>query len=382
MALFLLAVLVCFFAIAGFDHPVYPEKAIFSDNFESYVSTYQLEKAYADWEDGAQLEISLENTQADGSGNAMRIKVLGPNPYDGQKSGSIYHSLPLFSRNWTDAAGVSFWISNPSDDVLWLTFNFKEAYNEYWSVASGMPFLLSGKDGAYIQSQCQYGNLVIPAQFTGKVVIPLGSFSVPEWNTARGDQILQTRSIESYAIGIALNNDYPRVFYFDTFEVLRSDEVPVAIDGEVVIRIPDSGEHLETYTVRIGFEDEKVEGSWKVETLSNPGLSMDMSGVLTIPVGSVDEVISVVFTSVENGTEKKVSLPVKLVSGKMTPANSYGDEETNAIPSELLEKTEYEQFAADFETWALEHRPLFVTISVFLVVLVIYMLSNLQNRLK
>ncbi len=113
------------------------EKPIFIEGFEEYNTTYQLNKAFSVWNDGANLKVFLETDTVNDGGYSIRVDVLGPNPYDGQKSGSIYHSLPFLSRNWTNAAGIAFWVKNPSADPLWLTFNFKEAYNEYWSVTPG-----------------------------------------------------------------------------------------------------------------------------------------------------------------------------------------------------------------------------------------------------
>ncbi len=370
--------LIIFIAITAFRSQETSPSTVFRDSFESYVNTYQLQKAYATWEDGARIEVVLEEDTVDGSGNAMQVKVLGPNPHDGQKTGSLFHSLPLFSRNWSGAEGISFWLGNPSEDALWLTFNFKEAYNEYWSVNSGSSFFLMGADETYSQSECLYGNLVIPANFTGRVIIPLESFSVPDWNTARGDRKLQTGAVESYAIGVTLNEDYPRTFYVDTFEVLADGNLPRALRGETVIRIPETGEHRESYTL----DDSKaVTGSdylWEIQSTLNPGVSIDQDGVLTIPADSQDETISVKF-SMGNQT---VNLPVKLVLGENTEARSGVTEAVEEVPVQILEKSDYEQFSEDFEKWALENRPLFVTISVFLVVVVIYMLSAFQNRLK
>lgn len=380
--LILLTFLLCFPVITAFNLLAETHQAIYTDDFEGYVNTYQLQKAYSHWEDGANLEVTLDRTHGDGAGNALQIRVVGPNSVDGQKSGSIFHSLPLFNRNWTGAAGVAFWLSNPSDNVLWLTFNFKEAHNEYWSVTPGSPLFLSDEDGLYIQSECQYGNLVIPAQFTGRVVIPFTSFSVPEWNTARGDFELQTRSIESFAVGITLNNDNPRTFYFDTFEVLGGEDVPAFIQGETVIRVPDSGEHRETYNIQnISTLQDKV-GSWDVISQSYRTVTIDQDGVLNIPAGSVNETIFVEYDIGQDTDNTVVRLPIFLVSEKGLEDESTRNNPGNDVPSALLEKSDYDRFSEDFETWALENRPLFVTISVFLVVLVIYTLSVFQNKLK
>lgn len=378
----LFMILLGFIAVTAFNLPSRTHQPIYTDDFEGYVNTYQLQKAYSHWEDGANLEVTLDRAHGDGAGNALQIRVLGPNSYDGQKSGSIYHSLPLFSRNWTGGAGVSFWLSNPSDNVLWLTFNFKEAHNEYWSVTPGSPLFLSNENGLYVQGESQYGNLVIPAQFTGRVVLPFESFSVPEWNTARGDFELQTRSIESFAVGITLNNDYPRTFYFDTFEVLGVEDMPAVILGEKVISVPGSGEHRETYNLQNVSTILDKAGSWDVISQSNNDVTIDQDGVLNIPAGSVDETVFVEYEIGQDADNGVIRLPVKLVSEKRPEDESTRNDPGDDVPSALLEKSDYDRFSENFESWALENRPLFVTISVFLVVLVIYTLSVFQNKLK
>lgn len=379
--LFLSILLLSFPFITAFNLFAGTHKPIYTDDFEGYVNTYQLQKAYSHWEDGAELEVALDHTHGDGAGNALQIRVVGPNSYDGQKSGSIYHSLPLLSRNWTGGAGVAFWLSNPSDDVLWLTFNFKEAHNEYWSVTAGSPLFFDDGNGLYIQSECQYGNMVIPAQFKGRVVIPFASFSVPDWNTARGDFKLQTRSIESFAFGITLNNDYPRTFYFDTFEVLGEGDMPAVILGESVVRVPGSGEHRETYNLSNSSTIQENAGSWDVMSPSNNALTIDQDGVLNVPAGSVDETIFVEYELGKDAENRVVRLPVLLVT-EIGGGDENGNDPAESVPSALIEKSDYDRFAEDFETWALENRPLFVTISVFLVVLAIYTLSFFQNKLK
>jgi hypothetical protein len=359
-----------------------PSSHIFMDDFESYNTTYQLNKAYAAWSEGAGLDIQLENTRVDGIGHGMRIDALRPNPYDGQKTGSIYHSISLFARDWANAAGISFWVDNPVDDPLWLTFNFKEAYNEYWSVQHGAPFMLQNADGTYSQTDCLYGNLVIPSKFTGRVIIPISSFVVPDWNTARGDKILQLGNIESFAIGITLGEKYPRTFYIDTFEVLKPDTVPVGIKGSRVIQIPASGEHREKYSFIVPIATPGKNPAWHVISTINPKVTIDPEGMLSVPAGTREDTISVVAETTGTAGTTSVILPVKLVleSGAITAGPNEMKVEKSTLG--LTQKSDYDRFAESFEKWAMINRPLFVILSVGLVVFVIYLLSTFQKKLK
>lgn len=352
-------------------------KSLYSDDFEGYVTTKLVRHAYAVWEDGAQLEINLENKNVGDGAQALRVDVLGPNPLDNATTGSIYHSLPLNRRDWSNSAGIRFWINNPSKDNLWLTFNFKEAYNEYWSVDSGAPYLLVGSDLSVQQEECQYGDMVIPAEFTGRVVIPISSFAVPDWNTARGDRKLQLSAIESYALGVTIHNDYPQTFYFDSFEVLSPDEIIPVIKGVRQIEIPPSGEHRETYQIINSTTGSTIPAAWKVKSSINPGLAVTGDGSLTIPSTAYAGVATLYANSTATGAETLTSLQIKLTGGAFPVQET---QTADVVPAPT--KTAYEKFAADFEKWAMEYRPLFVIISVTLVVICIFFLSRFQNRLK
>ncbi len=358
---------------------------LYLDNFESYVTTQVAKRAYAVWEDGAQLEISLDEKSGENNSRGMRIDILGPNKMDGSKTGSVFHSLPLLQRNWTGASGIRFWVKNTDKSDLWLTLNFKEAYNEYWAIRHGAEYLLEADGKPLFQEECFYGNIRIPAEFTGKVIVPIESFSVPEWNTARGDEILQLNDIESYALGITLDDKYPLTFYIDTFEVFISSEPFTFIQGVRQIQIPDSGQLNEFYKIKTTGKNEYVNGSsvtWMVESALNTLVRIEEDGSLIIPSGSKDETITIFFNSDIPMIDQRVGYNVRLFHPENL-ANREINEETNNVPSALLSKTTpYDQFSQEFEAWAREYRPLFVLISVGLVLLFIFILSTFQRKLK
>jgi hypothetical protein len=359
-----------------------PQKQIlYRDDFEYYVTSKLVQQSYTAWEDGAKLDVQLEKDIVGDGSQSMRVDVLGPNPMDNVTSGSIYHSLPLTNRDWSHSVGVRFWINNPSIDYLWLTFNFKEAYNEYWAVNPGAPFLLQGLDGSIQQYDCQYGNLVIPPNFTGRVIIPVSSFAVPEWSTARGDKKLQLYAIESYALGVTLQKDFPRTFYIDTFEVLSPAEILPVILGVKQIEIPSSGEHLETFDNVDITTGSKISTLWKVESPNNPDLVITDDGVLIIPSTSKAGLATIYSKWSNSGDGSFISKEIKLTGGVFPQIdNSESGSSSEVVP--MPEKTAYDRFASDFEKWAMDYRPLFVVISVSVVVLIIFLLSRFQNKLK
>ena len=319
---FLIYLFLIFF-ISGFTSEEINQQSLFHDDFEFYSTDTQVKRAYSTWEDGARLDVSLDDSITGDGSRSMQIDVLGPNLFDNVTSGSIYHSLPLNARNWENSSGIRFWIKNPSEKPLWVTFNFKEAYNEYWSINPGSPYLLESENLRTNQYECLYGNMIIPANFVGRAIIPMTSFSVPEWNTARGDGKLQLSNIESFAIGVTLNEDYPRTFYIDTFEVLSPEVLIPTIQGVNKIQIPKSGELHQTFSVLIG-KDGKQIGSdlsiqWKVISNLNPQIVIDPKGILSISAGAVDELITVELEISLQDSKTTVSMNISLLGGQPNP---------------------------------------------------------------
>jgi len=378
-----IAIIASAYGLTGFTpFTIAPQNQIlYRDDFEQYVTSKLVQQSYTAWEDGAKLDVQLEKDIVGDGSQSMRVDVLGPNPMDNVTSGSIYHSLPLTNRDWSHSAGVRFWINNPSTDYLWLTFNFKEAYNEYWAVNPGAPYLLLGLDASIQQFDCQYGNLVIPPNFIGRVIIPISSFTVPEWSTARGDKKLQLSAIESYALGVTLQKDYPRTFYIDTFEVLSPAETLPVIHGVKQIEIPSSGEHLESFGVVDITTGSTISTLWKVESPNNPDLVITGDGILTIPSTAKAGLATIYSKWSNSGDGSFISKEIKLTGGVFPQAEN-PEASTSSEVVRIPEKTAYDEFASDFEKWAMDYRPLFVVISVSVVVIIIFLLSRFQNKLK
>ncbi len=78
-----------------------------------------------------------------------------------------------------------------------------------------------------------------------------------------------------------------------------------------------------------------------------------------------------------------IHLSVKLIKDAAgLGAASEGIESQDSFKEVILQKTDYDRFAENFEKWAMENRPLFVLLSVTGVILVISLLSTFQNKLK
>lgn len=363
-----------------------PANPVLCDDF-SYLNDTLMKGAYTAWKDGADVTVSLEKNYRKPGNSAMRVEITGPNQRTGSKNASIYRVLQLFDRNWTNGSAVRFWLENPSDLPLLLSFNFKEEFNEYWATTGSGVYFLEGEDGILLKKRAEYGNLPIPSQYKGYVVIPFYSFAVPDWNTARGNQVLDLGGIESYAFGIGIDQDYPRHFYVDDFEITQTAYSYLEIQGSDSIEVPPTGERREQFSVKLISPVEKtshaVTGEWSLLPPSDPAIQIDNDGWLVIPTSLKSQNITLVAAYQMGKSLLKDEFAISLI-GSQGPASEAAPEPTKSenLNPALKEKTAYEQFSQDFEKWSYENRPLFVILSITVVLVILFILSYFQRRLR
>jgi hypothetical protein len=353
------------------------------DNFEKYSSDIDIQKAYAVWNDGALLDVFIQEQSGDQS---MRVDIISPNSVNQSTNGSIYHVLSGSLRNWSDGSAVRFWVNNSFDKPLLLSLNFKEAYNEYWAIANQGVFFLQDDEGSLLQQGIEYGNLPLKANYQGWVLIPFFSFDVPEWNTARGDRILDLARIESIAFSVNIGEDYPRSFSIDDIEILPlTDLKPLDIQGSRSIQVPASGEHHELYSAflvsPVDDSSQPVDVLWSLADPHDGLISIDENGDLIIPAGVQEPsvTLSVTFPSMDNPITEMIK--VELTGSQLTPTENAAAQSATAIPFQPTISA-YDQFSQNFEVWAVQNRPLFVILSVGAVLLILIILTLLQRRLK
>jgi hypothetical protein len=381
---FLTTVLVvtsAFTDVAAAQEPVYV------DDFEQYRSQSGLEKSWQVWQDGAQISVAIETERAGEGGQAMRVVVSGPNPQNNSEVGSFYHYLAAGNRNWEGATGFRFWVQNDSEEPLLLSLNFKKRFNEYWAVDNSGVFLLESPADHYQPREIAYGNLPIPGSYSGYVVVPFTSFAVPEWNTARGDAMMDLAGIESFAFGVTMQGDYPRTFILDAVSVITRAEYPyLEIKGVDSIPVPASGEHREPFsayvTEPISGSSEMVDAEWALAESGGDGPVIGSDGWLSVPAGAAGEtlILSALYTS-EAGTltdSHRVSL-----TGSPAGEGAHPEDGQATVPEFSPPAiSEYERFSMAFENWATENRALFVLVSIGVVLLVLAVLSSFQKKIK
>jgi hypothetical protein len=364
-----------------------PQDPVFVDDFEQYRSQSGLEKSWQAWQDGAQINVGIEKETVGEGGQAMRIDVLAPNPQNNSEIGSIYHYLSAGKRNWIGATGFRFWVHNDSDEPLLLSVNFKERFNEYWAVADRGVFLLENPADQYQPKEIEYGNLPIPGSYRGYVVVPFASFSMPEWNTARGNEVMDLAGIESFAFGVTMRGEYPRAFILDSVSVVTRAEYPyLEIKGVDSIPVPASGEHREPFSAYmaepIGSTSQMVAAEWELADTGADGPAVSSDGWLSVPAGSAGETL---ILNAQYRTEAGVLIDSHTVTliGDSAGEGAVAADVPEAAPDEAPPAlSDYERFSLAFENWAAENRTLFVLLGIGLVLLVLAVLSAFQKKIK
>jgi len=362
-----------------------PESPVFFDDFEKYLNNNDIKKAYIVWEDGAVLNVTLQNTHVHSGKQALDVEIVSINPNNQSINGSIYHILPRSQRSWSQGSQIRFWVNNASENALLLSFNFKEEFNEYWAINNSGVFFLQSEEGDLLQQEILYGNLPIPANYQGFVVIPFFSFTVPDWNTARGDCIMNLARIESYAIAVNISENSPSTFTIDDIEVLAFDEMKtLEIQGVESILVPPSGEHREQYTAFLSSlaknTSEEVSAIWSLRQPYDPLIKIDGIGNLIIPAGIQSSSVILAATYPSQGNSITKEFTIVLDNGQSSPEEQIALEIPDK-PTQFVDSTDYQSSKA-FETWATENRALFVIISISAILLILSLLSLFQRRIK
>ncbi len=364
-----------------------PHTPVFMDDFERYRSQTDLQKSWQAWQDGAQINVALEEKAVGEGGQAMRIEMLAPNPQNNSVIGSIYHYLSPGSRNWIGATGLRFWVRNVSDEPLLLSINFKERFNEYWAVSTSGFFLLESPVDHYLRKDIEYGNLPIPPGYSGYIVVPFASFSVPDWNTARGDEEMDLSGIETFAFGVTIRQDFPHIFILDEVSVVTRPEYPyLEIKGVGSIMVPASGEHREPFSAYmnepISGASQQVSAEWGLADAGETGSAVGPDGWLSVPAGSEGETLHLIaLYRTDQGIltdSRTVTLTGDAAAQATLPEDGQAAAPTTAPPA----LSEYERFSLAFENWAAENRTLFVLLGIGGVLLVLAVLSSFQKKIK
>jgi hypothetical protein len=365
--------------------PQSEKPTIYTDDYESYLTTAQLNAAYTVWEDGAMVRISIEKGYINSGSQALQVDIQGANPNTHATSGSIYHLISSTENNWKNGVGTRFWIYNQSKHPLSLSLNFKEKYNEFWAVANVGEFYLITEDGNFLQKEIEYGNLIIPAFYHGYVFVPFECFAVPDWNTAIGDEEMDLSDIDSISLAMNVTVAEVQRFSIDDLSVLTSNNaLPPIISGNKYIDIPPSGQHQEQFRVALpaSVTHDNVTQQWKIINQEDTLASIDENGWLTVPSDTTPAVITILHQYILDDQKVNTLFEVRLIdpNAEIEPTQeSIVSEEVQAIQEE---NADYQQFSENFDLWASKNRTWFVVIAISLIMILIAAFSIIQGRLK
>ena len=360
---------------------------IYYENFNNYQDDSALRDVYTIWEDGAQMEISIAQVPDQPDNKLMQVDVISPNINNQSTYGSIYYVLAGRDRVWAGANAMRFWISNSYNQPLLISFNFKEQYNEYWAVAEQGVYYLQDEFGDLLQQEIAYGNLPIQADYEGWVFIPFSSFAVPTWNTARGNEVLDLERVESYAFSISIEDSYPRSFSLDDIQIVAADKLDVLyIEGPASIQIPQSGTHLQDFSAYLiskdGNTQTEIEVTWRLDGIYEDGIEINPDGKLAVPSNIQGGTIKLLAEYESSGTKISKEKDIALLNAENESEIANQVELDGELPALQPTRTAYDQFSEDFEHWAIEHRPTFVLLSIVFVLLFVFFLTWLQQKLK
>lgn len=382
--IFLLGVGFIILTILGFSQMVYPDhNPIYFENFEGITTGRKLNRDFQVWENGAILQVFLEEGIFSSGGKSLGVEAISANPLNHAMDGSLYHTLSTNNSDWSEGSGVRFWVNNPNNVPLMLTFNFKEKYREYWAIAESGIFYFQDNQNLILQQEIDYYHLVIPSRYEGSVVIPFASFSVPEWNTAHSNGFMDLDNIDSYAIGVRIGENLPTTFYIDDIEVFDQTIFrTLTIKGPDRIQAPESGVLLESFSAYLGVLDQvaavKTEVQWSIQTGENSLLSITEDGVLSIPSETTNEIITLTafYEYPEYLFGNQVIIVIENQDGQLAE-----EVENDSVTVEKV-TSGYSVFSTGFDRWAQESRPLFILIMVSGVLVFLVFLSSVQRFMK
>ena len=358
------------------------------DNFDEYASQKQFSRIWSAWEEGAMVDLRLEDSAASGHGKVMVVEMLSLSEGEQPNIGSVFALLHGPDRHWQDGMGIRLWLDNGGGDDLFLSLNFKEQYNEFWATVHGSPVFLQPEGGRIQQRQIEYGNIPIPAGFSGTITIPFTSFTVPDWNTANGNQEINLRTIESLGFAVMAQDALPFSFAIDDIEVITEtfDNV-LTITGLNYIYLPESGARLETYsatlTSLVDGNTTNPQVTWTVVSPQDESVQISKTGQLILQHDIQDS--EVVIAASYQSPYGPVSTEFEVLLGGEGKPEENLDALKEMPPDEMLsqaEPTELDKISETYTSWLENYRLITVLASVMAILVIVFVFAYIELKLR
>ena len=193
------------------------------DDFENYTSDDELKSAYELWSsEGAAVDWSLNQEHANDGTNSMQIA-----PNDSLDSwAAVSHNFP--ASDWTDSAGISFWIHNEADEPLEFNFDITSESKAFGQEGTFTAFLKEDGSSSWEENSFE-SMLAVPAGFTGFIRIEWDQFTEKAWQCPQGcDSDLNLTLVEGFEFGYNPQANPTNEMYIDSISLWGASEGALA----------------------------------------------------------------------------------------------------------------------------------------------------------
>ncbi|WP_419893638.1 DUF4832 domain-containing protein [Oceanobacillus kimchii] len=190
------------------------------DDFENYTSDDELRTAYKLWSssEGSGVDWSLSQKHANDGANSMRIVPI--KPLDDWVS--LAYNFP--ARDWTDSAGISFWIHNDADEPLAFNLDVKSESKTYGQEGTFKASLKEEGDASW-EEHTFSSMLSVPGNFTGLVRISWDQFTQKAWQCLQScENELNLGLVSGFELGYSPQANSKNEIYIDSIGLWGTSE--------------------------------------------------------------------------------------------------------------------------------------------------------------
>ncbi|WP_176215239.1 DUF4832 domain-containing protein [Cytobacillus gottheilii] len=188
------------------------------DDFENYTSDDELRSAYKLWSsEGTGVDWYISQKHANDGANSMRI--VPKKPLDDWAS--LARNFPV--RDWTDSAGISFWIHNEANEPLGFNFDVKSESKTFGQEGTFTVFLKE-EDSASWEEHTFESMLTVPDNFTGLVRIAWDQFTQKAWQCSQSCEDLNLGLVSGFEFGYSPLDDSTNEIYIDSIKLWNTSQ--------------------------------------------------------------------------------------------------------------------------------------------------------------
>ena len=214
------------------------------EDFESFHNDVEINSKFSVYSEGGIAKVGLEKNVRKSGEKSGKFTGVDVNSRAANEYSFISYLLPEDKQNWSSYTAFAFWLKNENPTGFLFNLYFKENSGIDWTLKVDSRVYLHWDTGEVEILTITFGNITIPPDFSGTVVLPFESLSVPSW-TAVPDagKPINLESMNQFALGFSCLVMEEKTFYMDDIRVLREDDpvgCKIKLGNSLVI--PQSGE--------------------------------------------------------------------------------------------------------------------------------------------